>query len=129
MARISIYLTLLLVASSALANSDVPLIDDTPAAACEVLKRHMAVVMDLPHHQPDQHWFCDHSTEQNEYLYIIGLRYNPSGPSPTVPLIGWFAVARKSSVVLQLDVAEGRLTPISPSYYKAAPRSHKARPR
>ncbi len=119
MVRLIAYVITLGMAQTALAGGSIPLIEDTPEAACEVLQHRMAVVMALPHNEPDKHWFCDFTTEHNDYLYIIGLRSEPSGPGGSVPLIGWFAVARRSTLVVQVDFAEGRLVPISRSYYGA----------
>jgi hypothetical protein len=119
MVRLFAYFITLSIAQTALAGGSIPLVEDTPEAACEVLQHRMAVVMALPHNEPDKHWFCDFTTEHNDYLYIIGLRSEPSGPGGSVPLIGWFAVARRSTLVVQVDVAEGRLVPISRSYYGA----------
>ena len=120
MLRLIAYFITLSIAHTVLAGDSVPFVEDTPEAACDVLQHRMAVVMALPHNEPDKHWFCDFTAEHNDYLYIIGLRSEPSGPGGSAPLIGWFAVARRSTLVVQVDVAEGRLIPISRSYYGAA---------
>ena len=117
------------IAHTALAGDTVPLVEDTPQAACEVLQHRMAVVMALRHNEPDKHWFCDFTTIDNPYLYIIGLRYAPSEPGGSVPLIGWFAVARRSTLVVEVDIAEDRLIPISRSYYNAGSPSKTRSPR
>jgi hypothetical protein len=109
----------LALSSARAAADDTPLVEDTPEAACNVLKQRMAELMALPHNRPNPRWFCDASTEKNEYLYIIGLRYDAPEPSKTAPLIGWFAVARRSTLVVEYDVAELRLVPISRGYSRA----------
>jgi hypothetical protein len=98
---------------------ETPLIADTPGAACQVLKNRIARMMRLPGGKPDPSWFCDEVAGENALLYIFQLRSNPPGnPSRlgTVPLIGTFAVARRGTVVLQIDVAEDRLIPIFSAY-------------
>ncbi len=120
MLRVVACLITLSCACAVLAADAVPLVKDTPEAACDVLKKHMAAVMALPDNEPDKHWFCDFSSEHNEYLYIIGLRYDPGEAGGSVPLVGWFAVARRSTLVIQYDVAEQRLVPIDRGYYGAA---------
>ncbi len=120
MLRPIVFFIALSIARTALPGNTVPLVEDTPQAACDVLQHRMAVVMALPHNEPDKRWFCDFTNIENQYLYIIGLRYAPSEPAGSVPLIGWFAVARRSTLVVQLDIAEDRLIPISRSYYSAA---------
>lgn len=107
--------------SLSVSAQETPIIEDTPAAACEILKNHMAKIMQLPGAKPHRRWFCDFTSTENEFLYIIGLRSDPSiegHASATVPLIGWFAVARRSTVVLQFDIVENRVVPISKGYYK-----------
>jgi hypothetical protein len=113
-------LAFLLMATSALASAqDPPLIDDTPDAACGVLKSHMAKLMRLPGGKVPRSWFCDTTSTTNDLFYIMGLRSDPSvdgKASPTVPLIGWFAVARRSTVVLGYDINEDRVVPIPEAY-------------
>jgi hypothetical protein len=96
-----------------------PTLDDSPLIACQVLKDRMAKVMRLPGGRPDSSWFCEDTSIQNNYLYVIQLRSKPAASTGTpnvAPLIGTFAVARRSTVVLQVDVAGDRLIPISSSY-------------
>src|SRR5205807_940060 len=108
----------------------VPLIDDTPEAACEVLKQHMAKVVGLPGGKPFPRWFCDGPlVPGNRLVYIFGLRTAPEATElPHSPLVGWFAVARKTSLVFEYDIDEERLIPISQAYYKRPSAVSKNRP-
>jgi hypothetical protein len=112
-------LVLVSFAMQACANwTDTPIIADTSAAACEVLKNHMAKVEGLAGGKPDVSWYCDElSTSPTELLRMIQLRSSPTPHTlPISQLIGTFAVARRSPVVLELDVAELRLVPVSVEY-------------
>ena len=91
---------------------DSPIIEDTPKAACIVLKRAVATLYGLPESGPPElGWFCDVTSEKNDYVYIIALRSNR--PPPYSNLMGWFAVMRRSDVVLGFDVAESRIVPLA----------------
>ena len=112
---LSVLMGVVLSFGSALANEP-PLVDDTPETACSVLKRHMAALMHVSPAAVSTDWWCDVSNVRDNYLYIIQLRSKPREALGTAPLIGTFAVARRSSVVLQYDVANDRLVPISAAY-------------
>ena len=98
----------------------------SPEAACEVLKVNMAKVEGLPGGKPFPRWFCDGpSAPDNQLVYIFGLRTAPDPRDLAAgdklgysQLVGWFAVARKSSLVFEYDINEQRLIPISQAYYK-----------
>lgn len=104
---------------------DIPVVDDTPDAACEVLMDHMAIVECLPEGRPFARWFCDFSETKDEYFYVIALRTAPTDEDLAKgfghsSLVGWFGVARRSTLVVQWDVAWDRMIPLSPAYHASA---------
>jgi hypothetical protein len=108
-------LVLSLIASSALASAEeFAVIEDTPEAACEVLKQAIAGSHRLP--KPDKYWYCDNA-EATKYVYTMALR--SSEPRTDLPegavysnLMGWYAVARRSPLALEWDINEDRLLPL-----------------
>jgi hypothetical protein len=109
---------------------ETPLIDDTPEAACDVLKQRIAE-LSLPDGKPDRYWFCDFTTIEDPYVRIVALRSSqPRTDGATIysNLIGWFAVARRSTLVLEWDVGEERLIPISSAYAEGKPHVRSKKP-
>ncbi len=109
-------LAALLVSRSA-RTAESAIVDDTREAACTVLKDRIG--KGLPNKKPDPHWFCDFTNTNNEFIYIVALRSNaPRDDGATVysNLVGWFAVARRSDLVLGFDVGEQRLEPLPQEY-------------
>ena len=90
-----------------------PLVEDTPDAACEILKARVAELL-IANARPDHTWYCEKGAEQ-KYLYILALRTSraPDADEAATNLIGWYAVARRSNVVLQWDVATDRLVALA----------------
>jgi hypothetical protein len=121
--RLGLTCLLLLLTSDVNAQAT-PLVEDSPEAACEVLKRHMAKLMGLPGGRPFPRWFCDGPSEPaNPLLYVFGLRTAPDPKDAEAGethsyLVGWFAVARRSSLVFEYDINEDRLLLISDAYSK-----------
>jgi hypothetical protein len=95
---VAVAIVLLWTCVPALANwSDTPLVDDTEAAACNVLKKHMAKLMGRPSGKPDPLWFCVGTTMTNDFLRILQLRWDSRANGHDLgvdPLIGTFAVAK-----------------------------------
>lgn len=90
----------------------VPLVADTEDATCEVLKKTVVSQRHLPDDTPTQYkWFCDFSVTQNEYMRIVALRAGRCEAYASC-LMGWFAVMRRSTVVLQWDVGNDRIVPL-----------------
>ena len=91
---------------------DDPLIADTESATCEVLKSAIVAQRKLPLDTPDKYqWFCDFAApSDNQYLRIVALRAGRCDAASC--LMGWFAVMRQSSVVLQWDVGNNRIVPL-----------------
>ena len=111
------YLPLQAVQQIPLLSSDA-IVEDSEKAACEVLKTRFAELY-MENKKPDRYWFCDFTTQKSNYVRIIGLRSSaPRNDGATIysNLMGWFAVARRSHVVLQWDLNEDRLIPIDGSY-------------
>jgi hypothetical protein len=90
--------------------SDVPVVEDSEQAACDVLKTQLAGVLGV-NGRPDPTWMCEFSSQMNEYLYLIALRSvsSRSAPLASAKLVGKFAVGKRSNVVLALDEARNRL--------------------
>lgn len=92
-----------------------PVVEDSESAACDVLKSRIAeLYMDTK--KVDPYWFCEGTVTENEYIRILALRSNfPRMEEGAIysNLLGWFAVARRSSLVLEWDVGEDRLVPMS----------------
>jgi len=99
-----------LAADATAANSHEPLVADTENAACDVLKRVVATQRDLPQNTNQHDWYCDFSNTQNAYLRIVGLHARKCDAASC--LLGWFAVMRRSSVVLRWDLANDRIVPL-----------------
>jgi hypothetical protein len=100
-----------------------PIVEDSEDAACLILKNHMAKLIGLPRGKPYSGWYCDGSTLSDNHFFIMALRAkDPTRPPGEIysGLVGWFAVARRSNVVLEYDVAEDRVVPISRAYYRSA---------
>jgi hypothetical protein len=94
---------------------DSPLIEDSEAAACDVVKMTIAELR-LSTKKPDPEWYCDFAEEDNEYLRIVALRSHGSEKAGAYSnLIGWFAVARQSQVVLEWDLGNDRLVALTGS--------------
>ena len=105
------------VQQSQLFSSDA-IVEDSEKAACEVLKTRSAELY-METKKPDRYWFCDFTTQKSNYVRVVGLRSSaPRNDGATVysNLLGWFAVARRSHVVMQWDLNEDRLIPIGGSY-------------
>jgi len=84
---------------------------DSEDAACEVLKAAVVRQQHLSADTPKKwQWFCDFTVTKNDYLRIIGLRAGRCNAASC--LIGWYAVMRRSTVVLEYDVAEDRVVPL-----------------
>ena len=91
--------------------SNPPVVEDTESAACEVLKRAVVKQRHLPRDTPTKwRWFCDFSVDSNDYVRIVALRAGRCEAYSC--LMGWFAVMRRSSVVLGYDVGEDRIVPL-----------------
>src|ERR1700691_4921590 len=87
-------------------------IDDSKNAACSGLKVHMAREY-LDSKQPDPPWYCDF-TESHKFFYIVALRSgDPIAFEEGSNLVGWFAVAKRSDIILEFDVANVRLVPLA----------------
>jgi len=117
---LAIAIATVVISMAVLGDDDPPYVEDTQQAACQVLKWRMAKVEGLPGGKPYAGWYCDFSTEKSDYVYVVALRAHD--PARDVEggysdLVGWFAVARKSAVVLGYDVNEDRLIPIPKEYY------------
>jgi hypothetical protein len=89
-----------------------PLVPDTEEATCEILKATVVKQHHLPADTPQNwNWYCDFSTEEYPYLRLVALRAKECDAFSC--LMGWFAVMRRSTVVLEWDLAEDRLVPLS----------------
>lgn len=85
-----------------------PLIEDTEEAACGVLKRTIVRQRNLPTETPTKwEWYCEFSSIENALVRIVALRAGHCDAASC--LMGWFAVMRRSSVVLEYDVGEERI--------------------
>jgi len=93
-----------------------PVTDDTETAACDVLKRRVAELKSALG-KPESYWYCDFSRKSDEYLYIVALRSRAS-MSDRSQLVEWFAVAKRSEVVLGVNLAESRLIPLNDAIQK-----------
>jgi hypothetical protein len=90
---------------------DNPRVPDTDEAACTILKKVVVKQRHLPPNTPTEYqWYCDVTTTKNEYMRIIGLRAGKCDAASC--LMGWFAVMRRSAVVLQYDVGNDRVVPL-----------------
>jgi hypothetical protein len=98
---------------------DSPIITDTKEAACEVLKKRIGE--GLPSGKPDNYWYCDYLGIKNELVYVMALRSSrPRNDGSTIysNLVGWFAVARRSDLVVEYDINEDRLVRLSQAYFE-----------
>lgn len=93
------------------AHADQPLIDDSQAAACALIKKAAMDHLHTTEKDPNQ-LYCEFTSEENAYLFIAALRHrNPTSKNYFHSnLIGWYAAMRRSDVVLEYDMAELRLT-------------------
>lgn len=107
----------------ALCADENPLVQDSPEAACDTLRNRVALIQGLPTDNLDARWYCETSNISNDYLYIIALHAIDHLNYVHSNLVGWFAVARRSTLVMEYDVAQDRLVPISASHFasKASP--------
>jgi hypothetical protein len=88
-----------------------PLVADTEQAACEVLKAAVVRQRHLPADTPSVwKWYCDFSTIEDKYLRIVALRAGRCDAFSC--LMGWFAVMRRSTVVLGWDLNQDRVVPL-----------------
>ena len=89
---------------------------NSPKAACSVLLSTLARIEDAP---PNivKRWYCNHSSIKNEYLYFIAVRTAPGDGNDVDQHHGWFAVARRGTLVLYWNVAVDRLEPIPSDYF------------
>lgn len=116
-------LALLLVALPILA-ADEEMVDYTKVQACEILKRHMATIEQLPGRRPLPEWYCDFwDSYSDKYFYVVALW---TGPIARLGIdhpqsAGHFAVAKRSDIVLEFDLLNERLVPISKEYYGPSP--------
>jgi hypothetical protein len=100
-------LLVLFVVMEAVAGAKTPLVDDTHDAACGVLKKHIIALRKLDEQLVMSKWFCDFSIPEDTHMYVVAL--HSDRPAPYSSLIGWYAVMRRSDVVLGYDVAEDRV--------------------
>ncbi len=87
------------------------LILDTEEASCEVLKAAVVKQWHLPADTPKKwQWYCEADTIKHDYMRIMALRAGKCEAYSC--LLGWFAVMRQSTVVLQFDVGNLRVVPL-----------------
>ena len=108
---LSLGLALTARAATSVQWSNPPVIEDTESAACEVLKQAVVKQRHLPADAPTKwRWFCDFSDASDDHVRIVALRAGRCDAYSC--LMGWFAVMRRSSVVLGYDGAEDRIVPL-----------------
>jgi len=91
------------------ATYDEPIVEESQEAACEVLRARIGGVL-ATNGRPDPAWTCEFSSKTNMYLHIVALRSaSPTGQPTAGKLVGTFAVAKRSSVVLEFEEAGNRL--------------------
>src|ERR1700733_2047986 len=106
-------------------DADTHMADFTKTKACDILKHHMAQIESLPNGRPLPEWYCDFwDGYSDRYFYVVALW---TGPMPGLGIdhpqsAGHFAVSKRSDLVLEFDLVQERLVPISKVYY-ANPRS------
>jgi hypothetical protein len=106
-------------------DADTHMADFTKTKACDILKHHMAQIEGLPNGRPLPEWYCDFwDAYSDRYFYVVALW---TGPMPGLGIdhpqsAGHFAVSKRSDLVLEFDLVQERLVPISKVYY-ANPRS------
>jgi hypothetical protein len=85
-----------------------PIMEDTEAVACQILKSAVVRQHHLPADTPLKwKWYCEFSTSSNDLVRVVALRAGRCDAYSC--LMGWFAVMRRSSLVLQYDVGENRI--------------------
>jgi hypothetical protein len=85
----------------------------TSRQACAVLKRG-AITYHLSRRNLSGRYYCDSIGDNSEY-FLVGLRYRVTADEMVGSnLLGWFAVRRADSVILEWDINEDKAFPLRP---------------
>jgi hypothetical protein len=82
----------------------------------------MAAVEGIPGGNPPKEWFCDFTVTESPEFFIMALRYDDPERRNEIysNLVGWFAVSKTTTAVMEWDINEDKAIPISPLYYGIA---------
>ena len=89
-------------------GSSGPLVDDSPAVACEVAKARVAALLGAA---PSALWRCDFDRPGDDFFYFVTL-WGSSGRGGAAARLGTFAVARRSDLVVGFEESTNRVVPL-----------------
>jgi hypothetical protein len=84
--------------------------------ACDLLKRRVATLYDLPvTGPPNLGWWCEFASGWNPELYVIALRSGRKCPEICSNLMGWYAIRKANGEVGEFDLDAGLMKAIPAS--------------